>query len=111
MVIFMQSESEHLQNYSMHLIDQNQIRDSKTELHSLSEIFNRLKKRFKHDFFIFGNRIFVITYLSQLVVVVPQLDRQWVQVLAEGWASPLKGFMREREFLQVMHFGNLLDGN
>lgn len=40
----------------------------------------------------------------------PQLDREWVQVLAEGWASPLKGFMREREFLQVLHFGNLLDG-
>lgn len=40
----------------------------------------------------------------------PQLDLQWVQVLAEGWASPLKGFMREREFLQVLHFGNLLDG-
>jgi len=38
------------------------------------------------------------------------LDLQWVQVLAEGWASPLKGFMREREFLQVLHFGNLLDG-
>uniref|UniRef100_A0A669BKY6 3'-phosphoadenosine 5'-phosphosulfate synthase 2a n=1 Tax=Oreochromis niloticus TaxID=8128 RepID=A0A669BKY6_ORENI len=38
------------------------------------------------------------------------LDLQWVQVLAEGWASPLKGFMREREFLQTMHFGNLLDG-
>lgn len=39
-----------------------------------------------------------------------QLDLQWVQVLAEGWASPLKGFMRERELLQVLHFGNLLDG-
>uniref|UniRef100_A0AAQ4PHY6 3'-phosphoadenosine 5'-phosphosulfate synthase 2a n=1 Tax=Gasterosteus aculeatus aculeatus TaxID=481459 RepID=A0AAQ4PHY6_GASAC len=38
------------------------------------------------------------------------LDLQWVQVLSEGWASPLKGFMREREFLQVLHFGNLLDG-
>jgi 3'-phosphoadenosine 5'-phosphosulfate synthase len=34
-----------------------------------------------------------------------------VQVLAEGWASPLKGFMREREFLQVLHFNTLLDGN
>lgn len=43
-------------------------------------------------------------------LIHPQLDREWVQVLAEGWASPLKGFMREREFLQVLHFGNLLDG-
>ncbi|XP_006783825.1 bifunctional 3'-phosphoadenosine 5'-phosphosulfate synthase 2-like [Neolamprologus brichardi] len=43
-------------------------------------------------------------------ISVTKLDLQWVQVLAEGWASPLKGFMREREFLQTMHFGNLLDG-
>ncbi|XP_072292851.1 bifunctional 3'-phosphoadenosine 5'-phosphosulfate synthase 2-like [Eucyclogobius newberryi] len=42
-------------------------------------------------------------------ISINKLDLQWVQVLAEGWASPLKGFMREREFLQVMHFGNLLD--
>lgn len=33
-----------------------------------------------------------------------------MQVLAEGWATPLRGFMREREFLQVLHFGTLLDG-
>lgn len=33
-----------------------------------------------------------------------------MQVLAEGWASPLKGFMREREYLQVIHFNTLLDG-
>ena len=39
-----------------------------------------------------------------------QLDLQWLQVLSEGWATPLKGFMREREFLQCQHFGVLLDG-
>jgi len=39
-----------------------------------------------------------------------QLDLQWVQVLSEGWATPLTGFMREREFLQSQHFGCLLDG-
>ena len=33
-----------------------------------------------------------------------------MQVLAEGWATPLKGFMREREYLQSQHFGLLLDG-
>lgn len=27
-----------------------------------------------------------------------------LQVLSEGWASPLKGFMREDEFLQTLHF-------
>jgi 3'-phosphoadenosine 5'-phosphosulfate synthase len=31
-------------------------------------------------------------------------------VLSEGWATPLTGFMREREFLQSQHFGCLLDG-
>ncbi|KAI4893557.1 hypothetical protein NFI96_021356, partial [Prochilodus magdalenae] len=43
-------------------------------------------------------------------VTITKLDLQWVQVLAEGWATPLQGFMREREFLQVLHFGTLLDG-
>ncbi len=32
---------------------------------------------------------------------ISQIDLQWVQVLSEGWASPLRGFMREREYLQV----------
>ena len=39
-----------------------------------------------------------------------QLDMQWVQILAEGWATPLKGFMSEQEYLQSQHFGLLLDG-
>ncbi|KAJ8284832.1 hypothetical protein COCON_G00036820 [Conger conger] len=43
-------------------------------------------------------------------ISLTKLDLQWVQVLAEGWATPLKGFMREREYLQVLHFGTLLDG-
>lgn len=41
---------------------------------------------------------------------IPKLDVQWVQVLSEGWATPLPGFMREREYLQSQHFGCLLDG-
>ncbi|KAL4240703.1 Bifunctional 3'-phosphoadenosine 5'-phosphosulfate synthase 2 [Mactra antiquata] len=41
---------------------------------------------------------------------ITKLDLQWTQVLSEGWASPLGGFMREREFLQCQHFGCLLDG-
>ncbi|KAF4106706.1 bifunctional 3'-phosphoadenosine 5'-phosphosulfate synthase 2b [Onychostoma macrolepis] len=43
-------------------------------------------------------------------LTITELDLQWVQVLSEGWATPLRGFMREREFLQVLHFGTLLDG-
>ncbi|XP_065568021.1 bifunctional 3'-phosphoadenosine 5'-phosphosulfate synthase-like isoform X1 [Artemia franciscana] len=42
-------------------------------------------------------------------VEISTVDLQWVQVLSEGWASPLKGFMREREYLQIQHFNCLLD--
>jgi 3'-phosphoadenosine 5'-phosphosulfate synthase len=37
------------------------------------------------------------------------VDLQWLQVLAEGWATPLSGFMRERQYLQCLHYGQLLD--
>jgi 3'-phosphoadenosine 5'-phosphosulfate synthase len=37
------------------------------------------------------------------------VDLQWVQVLAEGWASPLSGFMRERQYLQCLHFNQIFD--
>ncbi|XP_043505660.1 bifunctional 3'-phosphoadenosine 5'-phosphosulfate synthase 2-like isoform X1 [Polistes fuscatus] len=30
-----------------------------------------------------------------------EIDLQWIQVLAEGWAAPLKGFMTEEQYLQV----------
>ena len=34
-------------------------------------------------------------------------DLQWVQVLSEGWASPLRGFMNEDQYLQCLHFNRL----
>lgn len=42
-------------------------------------------------------------YAKGLPVVqnINKTSMQWLQVLAEGWASPLNGFMREMEFLQV----------
>jgi len=40
---------------------------------------------------------------------ITKLDLQWLQVLGEGWATPLTGFMKEREFLQCQHFNCLLD--
>jgi len=42
-------------------------------------------------------------------VNINKVDLQWVQVLSEGWASPLKGFMNEREYLQVLHFNCISD--
>ena len=41
---------------------------------------------------------------------ISEIDLQWLQVLSEGWARPLKGFMREKEFLQAQHFNCLLGG-
>jgi hypothetical protein len=32
-----------------------------------------------------------------------------LQVLGEGWAHPLTGFMGEKEYLQCQHFNCLLD--
>jgi len=41
---------------------------------------------------------------------ISETDLQWLQVLSEGWARPLKGYMREKEFLQAQHFNCLLAG-
>ncbi|EHA8586818.1 ATP-sulfurylase 3, chloroplastic [Cocos nucifera] len=40
-------------------------------------------------------------------VGLSRVDLEWVHVLSEGWASPLRGFMRESEFLQALHFNSL----
>lgn len=42
-------------------------------------------------------------------LAINKVSMQWLQVLAEGWASPLKGFMSEKQFLQCIHF-NQIDG-
>ncbi|CAL2224892.1 unnamed protein product [Prunus armeniaca] len=40
-------------------------------------------------------------------VKLSRIDLQWVHVISEGWSSPLRGFMRESEFLQTLHFNSL----
>ena len=40
---------------------------------------------------------------------ISEIDAQWCQVLYESWASPPKGFMREREYLKVLHFSTIND--
>lgn len=47
--------------------------------------------------------------LHEEAKTLPQLnittvEMQWLQVLSEGWAYPLKGFMREHQYLQALHF-------
>ncbi|OIW12326.1 hypothetical protein TanjilG_32442 [Lupinus angustifolius] len=40
-------------------------------------------------------------------VKLNRIDVEWVHVIGEGWASPLRGFMREDEYLQTLHFNSL----
>lgn len=40
-------------------------------------------------------------------VGLTRIDLEWVHVIGEGWASPLKGFMREEQYLQSLHFNCL----
>ncbi|KAJ8765429.1 hypothetical protein K2173_013187 [Erythroxylum novogranatense] len=44
-------------------------------------------------------------------VKLTKIDVQWVHVLSEGWASPLRGFMKQHEFLQTLHFNSLRLGD
>uniref|UniRef100_A0AAR2IKA9 Uncharacterized protein n=1 Tax=Pygocentrus nattereri TaxID=42514 RepID=A0AAR2IKA9_PYGNA len=63
------------------------------------------------ELFVPQNKVNLVQFDAKTLptIAITKLDLQWVQVLAEGWASPLKGFMREREYLQALHFCNLLD--
>lgn len=42
---------------------------------------------------------------------INEIDVQWLQVLAEGWAAPLTGFMREHQYLQTQHLKCLREGD
>jgi len=48
--------------------------------------------------------------LKQLPLSEEEL--QWLHVLAEGWATPLDGFMTEKQYLQSLHYEHIIvDGN
>ncbi|KAF2310096.1 hypothetical protein GH714_006526 [Hevea brasiliensis] len=40
-------------------------------------------------------------------VRLTKIDVEWVHMISEGWASPMRGFMRENEYLQSLHFNSL----
>lgn len=44
-------------------------------------------------------------------VEVNEVDLQWIQILSEGWAYPLRGFMREDQYLQSQHFNCTITGD
>uniref|UniRef100_A0AAV1U9P6 Adenylyl-sulfate kinase n=1 Tax=Peronospora matthiolae TaxID=2874970 RepID=A0AAV1U9P6_9STRA len=41
-------------------------------------------------------------------VLLRNEDVHWLQVIGEGWAAPLRGFMREGVYLQSLHFSSVL---
>jgi len=41
-------------------------------------------------------------------VLLTDIDLNWLQTIGEGWAAPLKGFMREGALLETIHFNSIL---
>ena len=62
------------------------------------------------ELFVSPDRIAAVTAeaarLPQLNI--SDIDLQWLQVLSEGWAAPLRGFMREEQYLHCLHFNCLM---
>lgn len=44
---------------------------------------------------------------SAPAITLSEEDVQWLDVLTLGWAAPLRGFMREAELLQTLHFNSI----
>ena len=40
-------------------------------------------------------------------VLINDIDLNWLQTIGEGWAAPLKGFMREGTLLETLHFNSI----
>lgn len=40
--------------------------------------------------------------------LLTDIDVNWLQTIGEGWAAPLRGFMREGTLLQTIHFNSML---
>lgn len=47
-------------------------------------------------------------FVSAQALELSEEELQWVQVLAEGWAAPLTGFMTEDQYLQSLHYEHIL---
>ncbi|XP_055636375.1 bifunctional 3'-phosphoadenosine 5'-phosphosulfate synthase isoform X2 [Toxorhynchites rutilus septentrionalis] len=92
------------------------VRQSTYRLIKLLEDENIIPKFIKDDEPI--PELFVPEHLKEAVqaeaktlpsISMTTTELQWLQVLAEGWAHPLKGFMREKEYLQTLHFNCMLN--
>jgi len=41
-------------------------------------------------------------------VLINDIDLNWLQTIGEGWAAPLRGFMREGTLLETIHFNSIV---
>lgn len=69
--------------------------------HIIPQIQNPIKELFVPDSKLASTKMEAETLQC---VEISKLDVQWLQILAEGWATPLTGFMREHQYLQVKHY-------
>eukprot|EP00929_Paragymnodinium_shiwhaense_P120859 TRINITY_DN92930_c0_g1_i1.p2 TRINITY_DN92930_c0_g1~~TRINITY_DN92930_c0_g1_i1.p2 ORF type:complete len:402 (-),score=137.83 TRINITY_DN92930_c0_g1_i1:403-1608(-) len=46
--------------------------------------------------------------VSEEILKIDQEALEWVQVLGEGWAAPLDGFMNEEQYLACLHFQHVV---
>ena len=51
---------------------------------------------------------FQLRAIEDVIKLLTDMDLNWLQVIGEGWASPLKGFMREGTLLETLHFNSQL---
>ena len=72
-----------------------------------SEKFNDSASGKVEELFISASQSDITDAKKLIPLHISKDDMQWVQVLSEGWASPLRGFMREDEYLQCLHFNCL----
>ena len=63
-----------------------------------------------HELFIRGDELARARIEAETLgaLAINEVDLQWLQVLSEGWAAPLRGFMREQQYLQVRLFSIFL---
>lgn len=61
------------------------------------------------ELFVNKNELKYVTDLTENMekLNINKIELQWVQVLSEGWAFPLTGFMNENEYLQTLHFNSI----
>ncbi|KRZ07378.1 Bifunctional 3'-phosphoadenosine 5'-phosphosulfate synthase 2 [Trichinella zimbabwensis] len=76
------------------------------------EALMRLGAKVRELFVDESERLRLEASLSQMPTLsLEKIDLQWLQVLSEGWATPLSGFMTETQYLQTLHFNQLIEEN